>query len=89
MLSGRAVIAAGLPDTELWYLIEKSGCGWLVPPDDPQALSQAIMEARNAGAAELNRRGEAGRAYALKNWSAANNLSQLINIVENGAKSKK
>ncbi len=87
MLSGRAIIAAGLPGTELCNSMEKSGCGWMIPPDDPQSLSQAILEARNVGAAERSRRGAAGRDYALKNWTSGNNLARIIQIIENGSSS--
>lgn len=82
MLSSRAIIAAGLPGTELWKVMEESGCGWIIPPDDPQALAEAIVEARKAGAAERARRGICGRDYAQQNLTEGNNLPKIIRIIE-------
>ncbi len=81
MLSGRPIIAAGLPGTELSHLIEKSGCGWLIPPDDVEAMRAAILEAKQVGATERDRRGRAGREYALCNLTAQNNLPKVIRVM--------
>ncbi len=35
MLSGRPIIATGLPETELCHLVQESRCGWITPSDDP------------------------------------------------------
>ncbi len=82
MLSGRPIIAAALPDTELAYLVEKSGCGWIIPPDDPTRLAQAVTEAKQVGSIERNRRGLAGRDYALQNFTASTNLEKIVKIIE-------
>ncbi len=81
MLSGRAIVAAGLPGTELSNVMEKSGCGWIIPPDDAEAMARAILEVKRAGAAERDRRGRAGREYALKNLTAQTNLPKVISIL--------
>lgn len=82
MLSGRPIIAAGLPGTELYNLIKESGCGWIIPPDDPDALALAISNAKRSGTAERDRRGRAGREYALQNLTADVCLPEVIRIVE-------
>ncbi len=82
MLSGRPVIAAGLPGTELSDVIQRSGCGWLISPDDPTALAQAISMAKQVGAPERERRGQAGRQYALQNLTAATNLPKVLRILD-------
>lgn len=82
MLSARPIIAASLPGAELYSLITRSGCGWVIPPDDPDALAHAILEARHAGARELDHRGKAGREYALQNLTGENNLPKVIGIME-------
>jgi colanic acid biosynthesis glycosyl transferase WcaI len=43
-------------------LLRDAGAGWVVPPEDPHALAQAIRRAK-ADPDECRRRGEAGRAY--------------------------
>jgi len=82
MLSGRPIIAACLPETELFNLIKESGCGWVIPPDDPEALAHAILVAKKVSVTERNRRGWAGREYALKNLTADINLPKPIRIME-------
>jgi len=82
MLSGRPIIAASLPETELNYLIKESRCGWVIPPDDPEALAIAIEEVKTAGLEERNRRGWSGRDFALKHLTADTNLPKLIKIIE-------
>ena len=82
MLSARPIIAAGLPETELSNLIEESGCGWLIPPDDPEALAQAILESKGVGKNERDLRGQAGREYALEHLTAEINLPKVIKIIE-------
>ncbi len=41
MASGTPVLAS-VPDGEMSELIEKSGCGWVVPPDDPRAVAEKL-----------------------------------------------
>ena len=82
MLSGRPIIASALPNTELALLIEKSGCGWVIPPDDPAALAQVITQTMQVGPAERNQRGQAGRDYALQNFTSSINLQKMIRIIE-------
>jgi colanic acid biosynthesis glycosyl transferase WcaI len=82
MLSGRPVVAASLPGTELECIVRQSQCGWVIPPDDPQALAQALLEARNVGVEERDRRGSCGREYALKNFVEEINLPNIVHILE-------
>ena len=82
MLSGRPIIASALPETELAILIEKSGCGWVIHPDDPTVLAQALLHAKLVGPAERNQRGQAGRDYALQNFTASNNIQKIVRIIE-------
>ena len=82
MLSGRPVIAASLPGTELECVVKQSQCGWVIPPDDPRALAQAVFEARNLTTEERYRYGTCGRKYAIKNFTAANNLPKMVSILE-------
>ena len=63
LASGRPVLATAHPGTELAFVVQ--GCGVVVPPEDPVAMTQAMM----ALAADLKLRtqlGAAGRIYALE-----------------------
>jgi colanic acid biosynthesis glycosyl transferase WcaI len=82
MLSGRPVIAASLPGTELANIISQSHCGWIIPPDDPQALAQALNDAKRLGVEERARLGMLGREYALKTFAATINLPTLVAALE-------
>ena len=63
--SGRSVITTTRPETQLGQTVE--GRGLVVPPEDPQALAQAIEQL--AADPELRTRlGQAGREYACREW---------------------
>lgn len=68
MAAGRPVIASADPDSELAWVVGESGCGWAVPPDDPQALAVAI-EAAYLNRSELARRAARGRDYVVSHSS--------------------
>lgn len=68
MAAGRPAIAAADPDSELAWVVEKAGCGWAVPPDDPQALATAIERAYQSQASLLDT-GARGRAYVVAHHS--------------------
>lgn len=74
LASGRAVIATAEPDTELARVASQAGR--LIPPEDLQALCQAIVELGNQP--DLRRAlGERGRAYAQENFDRAIILARL------------
>lgn len=62
MASGRPVLAAVDPCTEVWRLVERIGCGTCVPPEDPEALACALdrLSVEPSNTAAL---GERGRRY--------------------------
>jgi colanic acid biosynthesis glycosyl transferase WcaI len=62
MAAGRPALVAAEPDTELAWVVESSGCGWVVPPGDAHALSAALLHAF-LHPAEAQERGRRGRAY--------------------------
>jgi putative colanic acid biosynthesis glycosyltransferase WcaI len=82
MLSGRPIIASALPESELANLIELSGCGWIITPDDPSMLAEVLVEVKQIGKVERNQRGQAGREFALQNFTATNNLQKIIEVIE-------
>lgn len=48
-------------------LLREAGAGWVVPPEDPEALARVIRSAK-ADPEECRRRGEAGRAYVCEHF---------------------
>jgi colanic acid biosynthesis glycosyl transferase WcaI len=82
MLSGRPVLATGLPGSELDRIISTSGCGWIVPPNSPKELAEKLHEIKNTSSEDLRSRGEAGRNYALENFASDICLPKVIRILE-------
>lgn len=62
MAAAKPVVASADPDSELYWLMGESDCGWAVPPDDAAALADAIESAYRSGES-LRHKGEAGRLY--------------------------
>jgi colanic acid biosynthesis glycosyl transferase WcaI len=80
LASGRPLIACVDEGSDLWRLVERSGAGIGVPPEDPAALAQAIVELKN-NPARREQMGARGRAYALAHHSpqaAAEQVEQLL-----------
>lgn len=82
MLSGRPIIAAGLPGTELVNVVEAARCGWCVPPDDPAALAAAFTQVKSIAKTERLLYGSRGREYALKHLTVKAVLPRLITIIQ-------
>jgi glycosyltransferase involved in cell wall biosynthesis len=61
--AGRPVLAAAVPGSALASIVETSEAGWVVEPDDPQAMAAKILEILGLDSLERERRGSAGRAY--------------------------
>lgn len=68
MASGRPVLVSADPGSELEAIVEQSGCGWAVPPDDADRMAGAIREAY-ANRQEAATRGANGRAYVVAHYS--------------------
>jgi colanic acid biosynthesis glycosyl transferase WcaI len=68
MAAGRPVIASADPDSELAWVVEHTGCGWSVPPDDVDALVAAIRQAHGVREPLLCK-GNAGRRYVVAHHS--------------------
>jgi len=66
-----ATAVSGLPE-----VIHPGETGWLVPPADPRALTQAVLAAL-ADPAEARRRGRAGRELVRRQFDSRNNYAQL------------
>jgi len=68
LASGRPILACVEKDSELWRLVERANAGLHVPPEDPMALSQAILELRN-NSKLCEQMGQNARIWAERNHS--------------------
>lgn len=82
MLAGRPVIAQAVPGSDLAQTIEDADCGWVVQPEDPKILAEAIRKVMALPFEERNRRGLSGRDYALRHFTQATCLPKVINLLE-------
>ena len=47
MAAGKPILAAVDADSEVAMVVKEEGIGWIVPPDAPDKLAEAILEARS------------------------------------------
>ncbi len=81
MACARPVLVAAEPSCDLADLIRSVGCGAVVPPDSPEALAEAILDAyRNPG--QWRRMGEAGREHVLKHYTGPIITQQYHRLVQ-------
>lgn len=85
LLAERPVIAAALSDSETAAVVDASGAGVVVEPDDPTVLAEAITAMARRPADERRRMGRAGRVWAMANVTSEICLPRLIAIVEEAA----
>ena len=79
LASGRAIIAS-VPDTgTAAKAISSSGGGIVVPPEDPDALANSILQLYSAPEL-VNSLGYNSRKYAVENYSFDNALNQYENL---------
>ena len=77
MASGIPVVAtaiSGIPE-----LVQNGDTGWLVPPGDPAALADALVQIYN-DPAEAQRRAQAGRRWVLAEFELTSNAKKLSSL---------
>jgi glycosyltransferase involved in cell wall biosynthesis len=85
MLTARPVVALALPQSDLAEMVERSGCGWIVKPDQPELLAIKLKEVMLMESSKLIRRGQAGREFALRNLTHATCLPRVLDILGKAA----
>lgn len=85
MLSARPVLALALADSDLARAVELSGCGWVVPPDQPEQLSSRIRKTLELPRAELVQCGVSGYQYARSNYVGEVCLPKVLHALEQAA----
>jgi glycosyltransferase involved in cell wall biosynthesis len=62
MAAGRPVVVAAEPDSETAQVVERVGCGIVIPPSRPELLAEVIRDAHE-GRYDLQAMGARGREY--------------------------
>jgi glycosyltransferase involved in cell wall biosynthesis len=88
MFSQKPVIACVEEESDTANVIKQANCGWIVPPENEVALTEAMQIAISLPVKELQSLGTSGCSFALKNFSRNRNLQKLKNIVIETATTK-
>jgi colanic acid biosynthesis glycosyl transferase WcaI len=83
MLAARPVVALAFPDAELAKLVNESNCGWVVEPDNPAALADAVRQVMSLHERERRQRGEDGREFVRTHLTRQVCLPRVIRVLEN------
>ena len=63
--------------------VQEARCGFVVPPRDPRALAEAIVEIYRMPKEELEAMGHRGREYVGEHHNIAKLARQLERVLEN------
>ena len=77
---GRPVIAA--MEGEGSRIIRSAGAGWAVPPEDPDALAEAVRAASRLARSELDAMGNRGEAWFREHFEREKLLSRLEGFLQ-------
>jgi glycosyltransferase involved in cell wall biosynthesis len=80
--AGRPVIAAVASDSETAREVTAANAGLVVEPERPQALADAIERLASMPAADVERLGASGAAFARANLTAQAGLRSLCDLVD-------
>lgn len=81
MLSAKPIIACIDSESDTASIIIKSDCGWIIPPESTSELIMLINKTTSLSKKELERKGNNGFNYAIKNFSRKENLQKLVNLI--------
>jgi glycosyltransferase involved in cell wall biosynthesis len=87
MLSGRPVLASVLESSDTAALIREAQAGWVIPPDDPEAVAAALKAITASAPDELRAAGARALDYALANLTREASLPRIIRLLLQIAKS--
>jgi glycosyltransferase involved in cell wall biosynthesis len=79
LAAARPIVGCVEADSPLAKMIQESGAGSAVPPDDPAQLAQAILDFRNDSARARNA-GRLGRDYVEANLSRRSAIRRYLQM---------
>ncbi len=62
-------------------IVSEAGAGWVVPPENPEALAEAVLAASRAGKNQLDSMGKSGETYFRAHFERSILLSRLEGIL--------
>lgn len=82
MFSAKPVIACVDNQSATADAIREADCGWIVPPDSVEDLSQMMLNVAGKQIDVLNEKGKNGFNYAMFHYSKKENLPKILEIIE-------
>lgn len=82
LLSSKPVIACVENESDVANILKEGKCGFLIKPEDEDALSIKMKEVYELDCTFLEAMGIRGREYALKHLSREVNLKKLVSVIE-------
>lgn len=82
MASGRPLLLSADPGSDSWRLVEETGCGICVKPEDAKGLAEAVMRLK-AHPEERLAMGQRGRAAAENTYSTQAVVTQYDKLLHN------
>lgn len=82
MFSRRPVLACVEAGSDVDYYIKESDCGWVVEPEDSEALKKKFRELPLVSRDILEKKGENGYEYSQMHLTKAVNLQRLVKVIE-------
>lgn len=87
MLSAKPVVASVDEQSDSARLIRTARCGWVIPPEEADALAQKMKEMTFLEPEDLAERGLSGRSYALEHLSKTRGVQRLGDMLIGAAES--
>lgn len=88
MYAGRPVLASALPNTVTCQLIQESRAGWVVAPDQPEELAEAMQSAISCPSLDRETMGQRAREFAIQHFNRDVSLSRIVNEIRNAGGSR-
>lgn len=88
LFSKRPVLACVEHESDVADCIKQAECGWIVEPDDSEALINLFKTLPHKSKEELNKMGKSGYEYSQKHLTREINLKKIVSIILDAAKEK-
>ncbi|MBI9063354.1 MAG: glycosyltransferase, partial [Marinilabiliaceae bacterium] len=82
MFSEKPIIACVEENSDTACILKEAHCGWIVPPEDKDAISNTMIMTNSLPREDLKRYGQSGYDYALANFSKRRNLKKFVSIID-------
>lgn len=82
LLSGKVILACVEGNTDTAEIINAAQCGFIVPPEDIDAIATVMKKMHHMSRVDLQIMGNRGREFALQNLSREVNLLKLTSVIE-------